>query len=404
VQAYHRWIRDSIAQNKPYDKFATQLLTSSGSNFRSSPVNFYRAFLKRDAQSLADATALLFMGARISCARCHGHPVEEWTLDDNLGMAAFFAKVRYKKTQEWKEEIVYFNPKASLRHPRTAQLVKPTFLGGDTLELSSDQDPRVKFAEWLTAPENPWFARNIVNRIWFWLLGRGIVHEPDDLRPTNPPQNPELLAYLEKELVSHNYDLKHIYRLILNSRTYQLSSKSNQWNKQDIAHFSHYPTKRLGAEQLLDAIGQVTETSEKYISRVPEPYTLLPAGHRAIQLTDGSIKTPFLEMFGRPPRDTAYESERSCETSMRQALYFINSRQLQAKIATSPSLRQLMRSGKSNPEIVEEIYLATLSRFPTDNEKQSVMEHIGKDKRTRNQAIQDFVWAIMNTKEFLFNH
>jgi len=404
VQAYHRWIWESIARNKPYDQFARELIVSGGSNFRNSEVNFYRAFLRRTPQQLADAAALIFMGARLGCASCHGHPVEEWTREDNLGMAAFFAKVGYKKTQEWKEEIIYFRPKGSLRHPRTRAVVKPAFLDGETLYLAPNEDPRVKFAEWLTSPENPWFAKNIVNRIWFWLLGRGIVHQVDDLRPTNPPQNPELLAYLEKELIGHKYDLKHIYRLILNSRTYQLSSKATKWNSKDVANFSHYMTKRLGAEQLLDAIGQVTETSEKYVSRVPEPYTMLPAGHRAVQLSDGSIGSSFLELFGRPPRDTAYESERNCETSMRQALHFINSRWLQGKVAYGPRLKQLLQSGKSNEELVTEVYLLALSRLPTESEKQSVLEYIGEDKKTRTAAMQDFVWAILNTKEFMFNH
>ncbi|MHC4181050.1 MAG: DUF1549 domain-containing protein, partial [Planctomycetota bacterium] len=329
VQAYHRWVRNSIAKGKPYDQFARELLTASGSNFREPPANYYRAFLKREPQNLAEATALVFMGARVGCARCHAHPHENWSLDDSVGLAAFFAPLRYKPTTEWKEEIVYIDPRRTMRHPRTNQVVQPKFLGGKVLELEAGKDPREAFARWLTAPENPWFAKNIVNRTWFWLLGRGIIHGPDDLRSTNPPTNPELLEYLEQELVGHDYDLKHIYRLILNSRTYQLSSKTNEWNRHDTEHFSHYYVKRLGAETLLDAIGQVTDSWDTYRSIIPEPFVVMPKGFRATHLADGSIGLPFLQLFGRPPRDTAFESDRDLELSMRQTLHLLNSSDVQ---------------------------------------------------------------------------
>jgi len=404
VQAYHRWVRDSIVSNKPFDQFARELITSSGSNFRDPQANYYRAFLKREPQSFADATALVFMGARLGCARCHGHPVENWSLDDNLGMAAFFVQVKFKKTQEWKEEIVYTSPKSTLRHPVTKQLVPPKFPGGAVPEIKKNEDPREKFAQWLTAPDNPYFAPAIANRTWFWLLGRGIVHDVDDMRPTNPPENPELLAYLTQELITHKYDLKHLYRLILNSRTYQLSSKSNQFNQHDKAHFSRYYVKRLGAETLLDAIGQVTETTETFTSRIPEPFIRTPKDFKATHLADGSIGVPFLQLFGRPPRDTAYESDRDLETSMRQVLHLLNSSHVQGKINASPRLKRYFTQKKPDAEILEEVYLSTLSRLPTDEEKKKALEYIGKDPKLRTQAIQDLVWAMFNTKEFVFNH
>lgn len=404
VQAYHRWVRDSIAKNKPYDRFARELLTSSGSNFREPPSNYYRAFLRRTPENVAEVTALIFMGARIGCARCHAHPDENWTLDDSVGLAAFFAPLRYKPTTEWKEEIVYIDPRRTMRHPQTNAVVQPKFLDGDVLKLTPPEDPRRKFAEWLTSPENPWFARNIVNRTWFWLLGRGIVHQPDDLRPTNPPQNAELLQYLEKELVGNSYDLKHIYRLILNSRTYQLSSKSNEFNRSDVAHFSHYQVKRLGAETLLDAIGQITESWDTYRSIIPEPFVIMPKGFRATHLYDGSIGLPFLELFGRPPRDTAFESGRDLELSMRQTLHLLNSGDVQNKINASPRLRRFFTEKKSDAEIVEEIYLSTLARFPTDEEKEKVLQYVVRDPKQRTRSVQDVVWALLNTKEFLFNH
>jgi hypothetical protein len=388
VQAYHYWIRDSIAQNKPYDQFARELLVSRGSNFRQPAANYYRAFLKRSPQNVAEVTALVFMGARVGCARCHAHPQESWSLDDNVGMAAFFAQVRYKASREWKEEIVYVNPALTMRHPRSNLVVPPKPLDAEALQPDTQQDVREAFADWLTAPDNPWFARNIVNRTWFWLLGRGIVHEPDDLRSTNPPTNPELLEYLQQELVSHNYDLKHIYRLILNSRTYQLSSKANEWNQNDTEFFSHYYVKRLGAETLLDAIGQVTERWDTYSSRVPEPFVRLPAGFRATHLADGSIDLPFLQMFGRPPRDTAFESARDLELSMRQTLHLLNSSDVQNKINASPRLRRFYTEKKTDPEIIEELYLCTVSRFPTEADKQRIANYLSAADKPLPEPVQ----------------
>jgi hypothetical protein len=404
VAVYYRWVHESIARNKPYDQFVRELLTANGSNFRNPPVNFYRANAAKDPRTLGETTALVFMGARFGCARCHGHPSESWSLDDDLGLGAFFSKINFKSTLEWKEEIVFPDPKGTLRNPRTRDIVAPKFPGGAGVTLGKDDDPRAQFAEWLTSPRNPWFTRNIANRIWFWLMGRGIVHEPDDLRPTNPPENPALLDYLEQELTAHRYDLRHLYRIILNSRTYQRSSVPNRWNVADVAHFSHSPVKRLSAEQLLDAISAVTETSERFRSIIPEPFTNWPAGSRATQLSDGNAECPFLDMFGRPPRDTPYEEERNSEVSLKQALYFLNSEQLDGKITGSPRIKRLLAANRPDGETVEELYLIMLSRFPSAEEKQRLLDYLAKKKSTRPQAVQDIVWAVMNSKEFIFNH
>ncbi len=402
VQTYHRWVRASLAENKPADRFARELITATGSNFRDGPANFLRAVSSKDPQSLAESAALVFMGARLGCARCHAHPVEAWGLDDDLGLAAFFARVAFKPTQEWKEEIVYFNPKGAVKHPRTRQAVKPRWPGGPTLQVGPDEDPRTRFAAWLTEPQNPWFARNLANRVWFWLLGRGLVQEPDDQRPTNPPTNPELLDFLAGELAAHKYDLKHLYRLILNSRTYQASSKPTPWNAADAVHFSHYQVKRLGAEPLLDAISQVTETTETFASQIPEPYSKLPPGHRAAQLADGNVGVPFLELFGRPPRDTPYEGERTAESSLWQALYFISSEQLEAKVTASPRLQRLVKEGRTDAQIVDELYRAAVARPPEPPDKRRLVEYLAANKAARLQALGDVTWALLNTKEFLF--
>ncbi len=402
VAVYYQWVHQSIARNRPYDEFARDLITATGSNFRVGPANFVRAVPSKDPRSLGETAALVFMGARVGCARCHGHPLENWTPDDDLGIGAFFSRVNYKSTGEWKEEIVYPDFKLSLKHPRTRQPVEPRIPGADAVKVRAEEDPRAQFAAWLTSPKNPWFARNVVNRIWFWLLGRGIVNEPDDLRPTNPPTNPELLDYLANELVTHNYDLRHIYRLILNSRTYQLSSEANDWNAADTTHFSHYLVKRLTAEQMLDAVSQFTETSEKFRSIIPEPFSNWPADYRATQISDGNTECSFLDLFGRAPRDTPYEQERDSNLSLRQTLYFLNSEQLEGKISSSPRLKRLLAS--PDDQLLDELYLTALSRFPDAGERQRLLAYLAQKKSARAQAVQDIAWAILNSKEFEFNH
>lgn len=404
VAVYYQWLHDSLAHNKPYDEFARELLTATGSDFRVGPANFLRAVSNKDARTLGETAALIFMGARVGCARCHSHPLESWTPDDDLSLGAFFSKVNFKSTQEWKEEIVYSDFKQTLRDPRTRKTVAPLLPGGKPVETGPEEDPRGRFAAWLTSPGNPWFTANIANRVWFWLLGRGIVNEPDDLRPTNPPTNPELLQYLEHELIANRYDLKHLYRIILNSRTYQLSSEPNQWNAADTTHFSHYAAKRLSAEQMLDAVSQFTETSEKFRSIIPEPYSNWPSTYKATQISDGNTECPFLDLFGRATRDTPYEEERDNDLTLRQTLYFLNSEQLEGKIVNSPRLKRLLQPGKTDREIVDEIYLTALSRFPTDAERKRLTEYIASKKNARAQAVQDVTWAVLNAREFIFNH
>ena len=404
VAVYYQWVHESIARNKPYDQFARELLTATGSNFREGPTNFVRANPTHDARTLGETAALVFMGARVGCAHCHSHPEEGWTPADNLKLASFFSRVNFKNSVEWKEEIVYTDFKLSLKDPRTRQPVIPQFPGGKSLQIGPEEDPRRQFAAWLTAPENPWFSANIVNRIWFWLLGRGIVNEPDDLRPTNPPSNPELLAYLQQELQSHKYDLKYIYRLILNSRTYQLSSQPNQWNGADTTHFSHYPAKRLSAEQMLDAISQFTETNEKFRSYIPEPSSNWPANYRATQISDGNTECSFLDLFGRATRDMPYETDRDSDLTLRQTLYFLNSEQLEGKLSNSPHLKRLLAANKPDAEILDDIYLNTLSRLPTGGERKRLLDYLAAKKSARAQAVQDVAWAVLNAKEFLFNH
>jgi len=409
VQAYNVWIRDSIVTNKPADQFARELLTCYGSNFRQPETNFFRAVPERTPSAFGEAAAVVFMGTRIGCARCKNHLSDTWDHSDSLGLGAFFAKIAFKRTLEWKEEIVYFNPKGQLLHPETSKPIKPKFPGGATIDVNRYEDPRVQFADWLTAPKNPWFSRNIANRIWYWLMGRGIVHEPDDMRMTNPPENPQLLDYLAGELASHDFDMKHIFRLVLNSQTYQRSSRTTPGNEKDRTHFSRYIIRRLQAEVLLDAICQVTGTTERFASMTPEPFTEIPPGHRAIQVSDGSMSKPFLDLFGRPARSVPFESERSEELSIWQVLYLLSSKELEDKVSritNTEYVSKLIKKGKKSPEILDEIYLATLSRFPSKKEKQILLKIVpdNPSDRAGRLALQDVLWAILNSKEFLLNH
>ncbi len=384
AQAYHRWVRTCLATNVPYDRFAHAVLTASGSNFRVPQVNFYRAMQGRDPRTIARTVALTFMGVR----------AEKWSKGRLAGMAGFFSQVGYKPTAEWKEEIVFFDTQL----PQRAAV----YPDGTQVRLLPGQDPREVFADWLVAPRNPFFAKSVVNRIWAWLLGRGIVHEPDDIRPDNPPSNPELLAWLEKELVRGGYDLKNIYRQILESQTYQLSCVPRSRKPGRESLFACYPLRRLEAEVLIDALNQITGTTDRYSSAIPEPFTFIPPSHRSITLPDGSITSSFLEMFGRPARDTGLWAERSDLMSSAQRLHLLNSSHVQRKLEQGNGLRFLRQARGRPRELAVRLYLTILSRFPTDAELQEVLGEV-RGGRQRN-TWTDVAWALVNSAEFLYRH
>jgi len=390
AQAYHRWIRASIKDNLPYDRFVRELLTASGSNFRVPPVNFYRAVQNREPQAIAQAVALTFMGTR----------AEKWPASRLSGMAAFFSEIGYKPTAEWKEEIVLFDLAKTTN--RLAQ--GAAFPDGTPARLSAERDPREVFADWLIEPKNPWFTQNIANRVWSWLLGRGIIEEPDDIRPDNPPSDPKLLAPLEKELIASHYDLKHLFRLILNSKTYQLSSLPRTDNPAGAAHFAFYPLRRLEAEVLIDALDQLTGTTENYTSAIPEPYTFIPGNVRSIALPDGSISSSFLEMFGRAPRDTGLESERNNRPTAEQRLHLLNSSHILLKIEGSRMIQDQMQTNKTPRQIAAAMYLRILSRFPTGNELKTAETYFQSANLKKRQAAVDLAWALINSTEFLYRH
>jgi len=391
AQAYHHWIRDELRENAPYDRMARELLTSSGSNFELPPVNFYRAMQNRDPQSIAQTVALTFMGVR----------AEAWPSNSWASMAEFFANLEYKSTMEWKEQIVFFNPASTnagaVTHPESAK-----FPDGTPVVLTPEKDPREVFADWLITDRNPWFNRCIANRVWYWLLGRGIINEPDDIRPDNPPVNPKLLAYLEGQFAGSHYDLRGLYRLILNSQTYQLSSIARSTDAQAAANFAFYAPRRLDAEVLIDALNQVTGSNEKYSSAIPEPYTFIPENQRSIALPDGSITSAFLESFGKPPRDTGFAAERNNHITASQELTLLNSSVVQKKIQQSRMIGYQLETGKTPAELVTGLYLQILSRYPTAAELKTAVSHFQSGNK-RETAI-DIAWALINTAEFMHRH
>lgn len=388
VQAYQRWIREALRDNAPYDRMARELLTASGSNFRAPPVNFMRAVQGRGPQPLAAAVALTFMGSRI----------ETWPADRRAGLEAMFSRVIYKPTAEWKEEIVCLDPAPT--GPLNAVLPD-----GREIKVAPGADPRAAFADWLITPENRWFSRAAVNRAWAWIFGRGIVHEPDDIRPDNPPAVAGLLEHLEREFAAGAYDHRKLLRHILNSRVYQLSPVPRSADPRAAAMFASYPVRRLEAEVLLDSLCQLTGTAEGYDSPIPEPFTYIPASPRSVNLADASITSSFLEMFGRSPRESGHVMERNNRISAAQRLHLLNSSQVQDKIDRGWRFKQLVRQNHRSPEnLVRGIYLAVLSRPPLHAEEQAAIDHGTGPAGFTKQAVDDLVWALVNSKEFLHRH
>jgi hypothetical protein len=403
THVYQHWLRKHIERNTPFDEVVRELLTANGSTFANPPANYYR--IAREPTSLAETTAQLFFGIRMQCAKCHNHPFERWTQDDYYSMAAFFARVKHAKDTtepgagpqaQGAGEIVYADRTGEVTQPRTGQVMPPKFMGGAVANVPPGKDRREVLAAWLTSPENPFFARSVVNRIWFHVTGRGIVDPVDDFRDSNPPANDELLDSLARDFVSHGFDVKHLLRVILNSRTYQLSAQTNDLNKDDNKYFSHAVTKLLPAEQLLDAICAATG--------MPEKFPGLPLGTRAVQLPDGEINHVFLKTFGQPGRELACECEREGDSNLAQALQLINGPTINDKVRNPGNrLGKLAERKLSDVEILNELYLASLCRPPAEGEIQANLQHVtkGSDKR---KAWEDVQWALINSKEFLFRH
>lgn len=394
THVFQRWIRSALEQNMPMDRFVRELLTAEGSTFRNPAANYYR--ISRDPESSVETTAQLFLGVRIQCAKCHNHPFERWTQDDYYGFAAFFSRVRQKKGGAPDEEVIFTADGGDVRQPRTGQVMKAKALGGPVLEAEETRDRRPALAEWLTRPENPFFARSLVNRVWFHLMGRGIVEPVDDFRDSNPASNDELLNGLAADFSANAYDLKRLIRQVLLSRTYQLSARPNELNTNDNLYFSHAQTKLLPAEVLLDAISTVTGTATKFDG--------LPSGTRAVQIPDGKMDNPFLKTFGRPARELACECERESDSNLSQALQLIGGETVNGKLRDDNGrMARLAASDRSPEEITRELYMVAVGREPTASEIAASSEHLSNAK-DRRQAVEDLGWVLINSKEFLFRH
>jgi hypothetical protein len=397
---YHDWIRQAIADNVPEDVFARAVLTGRGGNYGNPPAGFYRRL--RDPQARAEEVSQLFLGVRLGCARCHNHPGESWTQNDYYGLAAFFARLRYRDGPFFvqiydKEETVYVTREGEVTHPRTGQTVAPKFPGGAAPALRPGEDRIELLARWLTVPDNPFFARNAANRIWYHLFGRGIVEPVDDVRGTNPPCNEELLDALAADLVRHGFDRKHLIRTIMKSRVYQLSWQPTPTNADDDRYFSHAQVRLPRAEALLDAISTATGVAEKFPG--------LPLGTPAAALPDGEYKHPFLEAFGRPARAMACECERDSDTNLGQALHLVGGRTVQDKIRDDRGrVARLVASERSDAKLIEGLFLASLSRFPTDEERDVLLRRLANSGDRRRKVAEDILWGLLNHKEFLFQH
>jgi Protein of unknown function (DUF1553)/Protein of unknown function (DUF1549) len=400
---FQAWLRHHFQEDTPWDKVVQELITANGNTFNNPPANYYR--IAKDPTSLAETTAQLFLGVRMQCAKCHNHPFERWSQDDYYGMAAWFARVKTKAepTTGAKPaapvagaEVVYLARDGEVTQPRSGKTMKPRFIGVGDADVKPGEDRRGVLAVWLTSPENAFFSKSVANRVWFHLMGKGIVDPVDDFRDSNPSCNDELLDALAKDFAKNKFDMKLLVKTIMKSRTYQLSAQPNESSKDDGKYFSHAVTKLLSAEQLLDAICDFTA--------MPEKFAGLPMGTRAIQLPDGEVNHPFLKAFGQPARELACECERESDGNLAQALQLINGPTVNEKVRNAGNrLGKMLTAKTSNDEMLNELFYAALARAPFDDEKKIALGHVAKgtDKR---KAWEDVVWALINTREFLFRH
>lgn len=410
TQLFYDWIRRSIAGNKPLNQFARELVASRGSTYTDPAANYYRAL--RDPQIRAEATAQVFLGIRMQCAKCHNHPFGQWTQNDYHQLAAFFARVQYKIIENTRrdkldthefigEQIVFMDDTSEVKHPYTGEVQKPRLLGGPTLTLGPTDDRLLPLAEWIARPDNPFFARTQANRIWTYLMGRGIVEPNDDFRESNPPVNGPLLEALIKDLIKHNFDQKHLIRTIMSSRIYQLSAKANETNADDETNFSHIIVRSLPAEALLDAIAQVTDTplafegypDVKRAGQLPS----MPSIRRNQSFT-GNFR--FLKLFGKPERLLSCDCERSDSTTLNQALQLITGDTINKSLANPDNrLGKSLKANKTNADIIDELYLTSLCRYPSAAERSAILQRVDS-AANRRDALEDVLWGLLNSKEF----
>jgi len=389
---YYNWLQDKIANNVPMNEMVQELLGSNGGTFANAATNYYQN--ESDPLKISENVAQVFMGMRIQCAQCHNHPFDRWTMDDYYGFAAFFSQIGRKGGEDPREIIIFNSGGGDVRHPVGGRVMAPKFLGGAVPDVNG-QDRRIVMAQWLASAENPYFATNLANIVWAHFFGSGIVNEVDDVRVSNPPVNAELLTSLGQRFTEYNYDFKKLVRDICTSRTYQLNTQTNETNASDDRNFSHAALRRLRAEVLLDAITQVTDTKNKFPG--------LPIGARAVQIANGNTSTYFLTAFGRATRESVCACEVKMEPNLSQALHLLNGDTLHSKIAEGKLIERRLAEGVAPPRIIEEVYIRCLTRRPTEQELQQLMTILA-DEKDDQRVLEDIFWALLNSREFVFNH
>ena len=389
---FHDWLRDRIANNTRWNEIARDVLSASGGTFENPPSNYYQ--IEPNPQLIAENVAQVFMGMRIQCAKCHNHPFDRWTMDDYYGFADFFGQIGYKQSRDPREFVVYNKRQGEVEHFVDDRSVEPKFLGGDVPDIA-DEDRRAVLAEWVASDDNPFFARHMANIVWAHHFGRGIIEPVDDVRISNPPSNPELLDELGRRFAAYDYDIKRLIRDVCNSRTYQRSTEPNETNQNDIANYSKASVRRIRAEVLLDSISRITNTHDRF--------PRLPMGARSVQIADGAVSNYFLSTFGRAPRETVCSCEVETEPTLSQAFHLLNGDTTNDKIRQGKVISRWLAEGWSAEQIVEELYLACFCRKVTEAEKASLLSTV-RDEESLEDDLHDIFWALLNSKEFVFNH
>lgn len=389
---YYTWLQENIANDVPVDEMIRSLLTSEGGTFTNPATNYYQN--EQNQLKVAENVAQVFMGIRVQCAQCHNHPFDRWTMDDYYSFAAFFSQISRKPGEDPRETIVFNRGRGETKHPVTKANMKPRFLGGETPETKG-KDRRAVLSDWLASERNPYFATNLSNIIWAHFFGRGIVHEVDDVRISNPAVNQPLLDELGRRLTSYQYDFKKLIRDICNSRTYQRSTKTNKTNATELTNFSHASLRRIRAEVLLDVISQITKTKNKFRG--------LPLGARAVQIADGNTSNYFLSTFGRAKRETVCSCEVKAEPNLSQALHFLNGNTINQKIKQGKLIKNWLSENWTPREIIREIYLRCLAREATEQETENLIRQVNEEQ-DQQAALEDIFWAVLNSREFVFNH
>ncbi len=389
---YYNWLQAQLSDNVPIDRIVRDLIAADGGTFKNPATNYYH--VETDTLKLAENTAQVFMGMRIQCAQCHNHPFDRWTMDDYYGFASFFSQVGRKQGEDPREQIIFNAGGGEVNQPVAKKPIPPKFLGGESPDMAG-RDRRQVLADWLASPDNPYFARNLSNVIWQHFTGVGIIDPVDDVRISNPASNPELLDELAKRFTEYNFDFKRLVRDICLSRTYQLSTRPNSTNAGDTRNFAKGTIRRTRAEVLLDCISQVTEAQEKFRG--------LPLGARAVQIADGDTSNYFLTTFGRATRETVCSCEVKMEPNLSQALHLLNGQTVSQKVESGGVVKRLLGEKKTSEQVIEELYVRTLTRKPTDEEIAAVNAQI-KDAKNPAPVLNDLFWALLNSQEFMFAH